>query len=315
MRKKVRILSLLSLRVMASLLPIIRLGYQQDRIFNLVDLQSAVHSQESFTVVAKSAERQWTGVAISDSSEILVNFPKWVEGEQFGDSVAKLVSGEPVPFPNKTWNQFWTNDKRSNPKKPFVSVQAVYVDDSNYLWILDTGNPNFEGIIPGATKLVRVNLSDNSLQVIPVDPRVLITDDEDGRDSSINDIRVDVDEEVAYISDSEQAGLIIVENIYSSQPTFRRVLDDDPSTTAEEINITINGEIWGGNEGSPRVHSDGVALHPSGSYLCYQALTATTVYCAKTKDLRDQKLSDSELGKRVFALGVFGLADGLLFDQ
>ena len=106
MRKKVRILSLLSLGVMASLLPIIRLGYQQDRIFNLVDLQSAVHSQESFTVVAKSAERQWTGVAISDSSEILVNFPKWVEGEQFGDSVAKLVSGEPVPFPNKTWNQF-----------------------------------------------------------------------------------------------------------------------------------------------------------------------------------------------------------------
>ena len=173
---------LFSLGVMASLLFIMTFGCQQGITLNLFDLQSAVDSQENFTVVARSPERQWTGVAISDSSEIFVNFPKWVEGEQFGDSLAKLVSGEPVPFPNQTWNQFWTNGKRIAPSKQFVSVQAVYVDDRNYLWILDTGNPNFEGIIPGATKLVRVDLSDNSLQVIPVDTKVLITDDEDGRD-------------------------------------------------------------------------------------------------------------------------------------
>ncbi|MDJ0843959.1 MAG: L-dopachrome tautomerase-related protein [Crocosphaera sp.] len=315
MPKNQRKSSLKHLGIVAGFSTIMISGCQQGKVDNLFDSQSTVHSAESFTVVARSPERQWTGVAVSDSDEIFVNFPKWVEGEQFGDSVAKLVSGKPISFPNSEWNQFWTPGKRTNPSNQFVSVQAVYVDDRNYLWILDTGNPNFEGLIPGATKLIRVDLSDNSLQVIPVDPRVLITEHEDGRDSYINDIRVDVEQEVAYISDSEQAGLIIVENIYSSQPTFRRVLDDHPSKTAEAINITINGEIWGGNEGSPRVHSDGIALHPSGSYLCYQALTATTTYCAKTKELRDPHKSDSELGERVFALGVFGPADGLLFDD
>jgi sugar lactone lactonase YvrE len=61
------------------------------------------------------------------------------------------------------------------------------------------------------------------------------------------------------------------------------------------------------------VHSDGLALDPSGQFLYYQALSGRTLYRVPTTALRDAKLSAADLGARVEKVGETGAADGILF--
>ena len=63
--------------------------------------------------------RPGDGVAVSQSGRVFVNFPNW--SEHHGISVAEIVDGKLVPFPNEEWNQAGT------PNNHFVCVQSVYV--------------------------------------------------------------------------------------------------------------------------------------------------------------------------------------------
>src|SRR5712691_8624233 len=47
--------------------------------------------------------QQVTGVAVSKSGRIFVNFPDWSDGHTI--SVAEMVNGQPEPFPNEDWNR------------------------------------------------------------------------------------------------------------------------------------------------------------------------------------------------------------------
>lgn len=53
--------------------------------------------QASLGEVARS-KRQWTGVAVSDSGRIFVNYPRW--SDDVPVSVAELKNDKPVPYPD-----------------------------------------------------------------------------------------------------------------------------------------------------------------------------------------------------------------------
>lgn len=261
--------------------------------------------EHRLTEVATS-ERRWTGVTISSGGRLFVNYPRWSDDVPI--SVAEIVDGKPQPYPDAELNSW---EPGGDPARQFICVQSLMADDQGALWILDAANPRFEGVVDGGPKLVRFNLTLNrnvgAYRFQFEDPN----DDLVNENSYLNDVRIDLVDNVAYLTDSGD-GAIIVTDLKTGMS--RRLLDDHPSTQAEEITLTIEGEEWLGSGGEPpRVHSDGIALDPDRRYLYYQALTGRTLYRVPTEALRDESLGEEELGARVETVAETGAADGLMF--
>ena len=243
---------------------------------------------------------KWTGIAVSAENRIFVNYPRWSDNVPV--SVAELVNGKPVPYPNAQWNG-WEAGK--DPATHMVCVQALYVDKRNRLWILDPANPKFKGAIPNGPKLLQVDLStDEVVNIYPLDAQIA------SENSYLNDVRVDTENDFAYITDSRGGALIILD--LKSGKAMRR-LDEHPSTSAEDVVLTIGGTPWMRNGEKIRVHADGIAFDPSGDLLYYQSLTGRTMYRIKASALRQFDLPEASLEAQVEVVGQTGAADGLLF--
>lgn len=252
--------------------------------------------------IARS-ERQWTGVAVSKEGRIFVNYPRWSNSVSFSVGEIKKT-GKIAPFPDENWN---TWDPSLTPKDHFICVQSVYIDKDGFLWILDPANPQFEGVIKNGPKLIKVDLSTNKVvQKIYFDESVAPPD------SYLNDVRIDTKKRYAYLTDSEKGALIVV-NLATEKS--RRLLSQHSSTKSENITLIIEGTEWRLPDGSiPQVHSDGIALDPKAQYLYYQALTGRSLYRIATKWLRNETLSEQQLGGKVEFLSQTGAADGIMFD-
>jgi len=250
--------------------------------------------------VARS-ENQWTGIAVSDEGRIFVNFPRW--SAAVTTSVAELTdAGDLKAYPYREINDWLP---RSDPKEHFVCVQSVYIDHDNYLWVLDPGNPFFNGVIENAPKLVKIDLgTDAVIGKIYFDSTIAPTN------SYLNDVRVDTERNIAYITDSGLGALIVVDLITGKS---RRLLENHHSTKAEDITLTFDGKPWVQPDGSAiKVHSDGIALDGSGEYVYYQALTGRTLYRIATQWLLDESLSESQLADKVEKFAESGAADGII---
>ncbi len=249
-----------------------------------------------------ASTRQWTGISVSKCGRTFVSYPRWSKGLPY--SVAELdASGTPTPFPNREWNT-WTGIE--NPMKRFIAVQSVFVDDENHVWVLDTGNPEFKGVIPNGAKLVEIDLAGPKVvNTILFPPTVAKAD------SYLNDVRVDTKTNTAFITDSGNGALIVV---YLTSKRFRRILDDHPSTHAErDVSITVSGSKWLREGKVPQVHADGIALDVKGGQLYFQALTGKTLYRVATDVLRDPTLDDAAIAEKLTVVAEVGPSDGLLF--
>ncbi|MEM9379308.1 MAG: L-dopachrome tautomerase-related protein [Planctomycetota bacterium] len=250
-------------------------------------------------LVAESP-RQWTGVAASPGGRLFVCFPRWSDDVPI--SVAELVDGQAVPFPDEAWNAWAPGD---DPSRAFCCVQSVHVDGDGRLWILDAGNPGFRGVIDGAPKLLEVDLGRN--EIVGTYPFSDVVRPE----SYLNDVRVDTERGVAFLTDSGRPGLVVLDTVSGRS---RRVLDGHASTTAEDITLTIEGEAWLRDGATPKVHSDGIALTPDRSEIYFQALTGRTLYRVPTRVLRDFTLTDARIEQSVKRVLVGGACDGMAFD-
>src|SRR3982751_272746 len=165
-----------------------------------------------------------TGVSVSASGRVFVNFPKW--GDDVAFTVAEIRDGAAVAFPDERWNDPAGDDDTT----AFVSVQSIVVDPADRLWVLDTGAPMFRKTRPGGPKLVCVDLStDTVVQTIVFTPDVALPT------TYLNDVRFDLRKGaggVAYITDSSDQGpnaLIVVD--LATGAAWRR-LHEHPSTKA-----------------------------------------------------------------------------------
>ncbi|MEL7471780.1 MAG: L-dopachrome tautomerase-related protein [Planctomycetota bacterium] len=242
--------------------------------------------------VAESDAYQWTGVAVADDGRVFVCFPRW-----FGKyNIAVQVihpDGSRKPYPSVDWQVTRPDDDRA---ERFVCVQSVYVDDKNRLWVLDAGAPEFGSIVrPGGAKLVGFDLdTDEHLATILFDRQTL----PDG--SYLNDIRVDTEREIAFITESSIGAILTVDLL---NETVRRSIVRHPSIGEQhEFVPVIDGRplLQAHNAKPVAIKSDGIALSPDRQTLYYQALSSTFLYTASADTVGRR---DSTPAERVASIG------------
>ena len=235
---------------------------------------------------------QFTGIAVSKKGRIFVCFPRWSNHIPF--SVAEIVDEKFLPFPNRSIN---------NPKniESFNSVQSVYIDSSNDLWILETNNPMFKGVKAPGPVLYQVDLETNKRKntfMFPPSTYNMM--------SYFNDVRIDCKRKFAYITDSG-AGAIIVLNLQTGKS--RRVLDSCPPVLAEVTRLETTSGNWQNS-----VAVDGLAISPNRDYIYFSALTGHTLYRIPTKVLRNFKSTDNQIKQAVEKVAHIPATDGMLMD-
>ncbi|TCW79544.1 gluconolaconase [Burkholderia sp. SRS-46] len=253
-----------------------------------------------------------TGVTVSESGRIFVNFPRW--GDDVPFTVGELRHGKVAPYPDAEVNRA---DNR-NPADHFLSVQSVVADGRGRLWVLDTAAPNFSSPVAGGAKLVAIDLKQNRIVKTIVFPGNVMR-----AQTYVNDVRFDFrvgKAGVAYVTDSSltgTGGIIIVD--LDTGSAMRR-LTGDVSTSADPHFVPVfDGEhvMTRDAEGNTRpfsVASDGIALSPDGKTLYYCPLSSRRLYAVSTSMLRDASVSDTQLSAAVQDLGEKGASDGLAAD-
>ena len=252
-------------------------------------------------------DHQVTGVTMSETGRMFVNFPRWTEDAPV--SVAEVMpDGKTKPYPDAEWNA-WRNDKPLDPKTHFICVQSVVADGRGAVWVLDPAAPNTEKEIENGPKLVKIDLASNEVtQTISFDAAVA------PQGSYMNDVRFAPDGSFAYVTDSGNKGAIIVVDLKTGNA--RRLLDHDPSVQPDDsVHVQTDGQDLKRPDGrQPQFASDGIALSPNGDTLFYQALTGNTLYRVATAALRDESLDGAALSAKVQKVAKTDVADGLWMD-
>ena len=257
-----------------------------------------------------------TGVTVSQTGRIFVNFPRWEDKPEF--TVVELRGGREVPFPQPDINRFDPARDAARAADRFVSVQSVVVDPQDRLWIVDTGSVNFDPVIPGGPKLVCVDLrNDRVVKTVRFAPDVVLPT------TYLNDIRFDLRkgrEGTAYITDSSDKGPNAIIVVDLATGTSRRRLNAHPSTTAEpDFRAFPEGmDMRSRRPGAPpqniRVGADGIAISADGARLYYCPLASRKLYSVSCDALLDATLSDAQVAATVRDEGEKPASDGLESD-
>jgi sugar lactone lactonase YvrE len=261
-----------------------------------------------------------TGVTVSHTGRIFVNFPKWGDDVKF--TVAEILkNGEQmIPYPNEQINKTNPEEQAST----LVSVQSVVVDPLDRLWILDTGSPLFKPTEYGGPKLVCVDLdTDRIIKKVLFPQSVALPT------TYLNDIRFDLrrgNGGMAFITDSSQQGPngIIVVDLGTGE-SWRR-LNNHPSTRPEEMKTflpLLEGKPFleyqqkdGSAKQGAGMGADGIAISSDGSRLYYCPLGSRRLYSVSTDAFANRDVMDADVAATVIDHGdKGGAADGLESDS
>jgi sugar lactone lactonase YvrE len=254
-----------------------------------------------------------TGVAVSKSGRLFVNYPRWGDPIEF--TVAEVVKGKETPYPNLEMQQI----EKQKDADTIISVQSVVIDGKDRLWLLDTGSINMGPVKPGGPKLICVDLQSN--QIIK---KIIFPDDVALKTTYLNDVRFDLDrgaEGFAYITDSSSDGangIIVVE--LGSGKSWRR-LNDHPSTKATENFVPrVEGDFFMQREANQpakplKMGSDGIAIDLKQDMLYYCPLAGRDLFKIPLDALSDPSMTDDKVAERIQKMPKRDFAsDGLICD-
>lgn len=254
-----------------------------------------------------------TGVAVSTSGRVFINYPRWGDRVEF--TVAEVVNGRPVAFPNADLN---SQGKVNTQHNRIVSAQSVVIDPTGMnLWIVDTGSLRPEPISYGGPKLIKVDLRTNQ-----VAKKILIDQKSLDPETYLNDVRFLMPGDSpghAFITDSSAKGGIIVVDLESGK-SWRR-LGDTPFTRSDPGFVpVVEAQVLmlRGKEKAPQrfnVGSDGLAVSADGKKLYFRSLTSRHLYSVPTAALINRNTDEETIQKLVVDHGqVAGASDGLEAD-
>jgi sugar lactone lactonase YvrE len=245
------------------------------------------------------------GIGVSAKGRVFATAPSSDVRSRFSMVEVDPKTGVVTPYPDAAWNNF---SEQGDSRSEWISVQALWVDKSDHLWALDSSLPKVdqERLPP---KLVEFDLSAN---------RVMRQYDFKGVVSakdSLNDVRIDTAHDYAYLTNAGNKGSLVVLDLRTGKA--RQVLAGDRSTFADPSqHLMIGNEAALRPDGSAvAVQADGIALSPDARWLHYRPLTDHNYWRVPTAALRDLKLSDAELAKKVEYLGNSVLSGGLIMDS
>jgi sugar lactone lactonase YvrE len=257
------------------------------------------------TVKAFEDDFRLVGIGVSAEGRVFATAPASQARSTYSMVEVNPKTGELTPYPDAGWNKF---DEQGKGSSEWISVQALWVDGKDRLWALDSSLPKVdqERLAP---KLVEFDLSTN---------RIIRQYDFNGvvsQKDSLNDVRVDVAHNFAYLTNAGNKGSLVVLDLKTGKA--RQVLVADRSTFADpKQHLMIGKEIALRPDGSVvAIHADGIALSPDSQWLYYRPLTDHNYWRVPTAALRDEKLSDAELAKKVEYLGSSVLSGGLIMDK
>lgn len=256
--------------------------------------------QPQLELVFEDPQYQLTGVAISGTGRLFVTYPLW-EGAHRYSLVEILPGNKKQPYPDEAMNQ-WKEGE--DGKEKWVCVQAVYIDDHDAMWVVDPASPQMKQVYRNCHKLVQISLETNSVE------RIYYFESAAGDKSYINDVRVDREAGFAYLTNSGEGGILVVE---LETGTIRQVLQDHPSVLTDPDFTFVMEDKELIKEGKPaKIHSDGIALTPDGKWLYYKPLTDNKLYRIRTGFLQDEALTSGEISQWVEDLGAFTTTDGMI---
>ncbi|MDR6182498.1 L-dopachrome tautomerase-related protein [Asaia bogorensis] len=245
------------------------------------------------------------GVGVSHSGIVYASAPATMK--RYSASVVRVdpATGALQPFPDPGWNRF---DPHPVDKEVWVSVPALWVDDRNHLWVLDSSLPSVDQkTLP--PKLAEFDAETGQLyQIYHFGPDITPAD-------SLNDVRVDTRTRTAYITNEWGRGGLVVMDLDTG--AYRLVLANTRSGIADpKQHLHIYGELARKKGNTlPVTQDDGIALSPDRKWLYYRPLTDHHYWRISTSDLRNAKLTDAELDKRVEYLGQSVMSGGIEMDS
>lgn len=231
-------------------------------------------------------------VAVSKSGRVF--FTVHPEARPKGNKLLEIVDGAAVPYPGQ----------RQQPSL-FDTVLGVAIDRQDKLWTIDHGNHG--------TRDARLLAFDLDTGEVVHDHRLPAEIAPAG--SFLQDLQISADGRTIIIADASfwrKHPAIIVYDVESA--TARRVLESHPSVSAEKFVIAHGDKAmrFFGGLVALRGGVDGIALGPE--WLYYGALSGSTLYRVRLRDLRDTKLPAAQLERRVEAYSTKPLSDGLSID-
>lgn len=254
-----------------------------------------------------------SGVTVTPSGRTFLCFPRWLDVVPF--TVGELLEdGSVVPYPDADRNRLDLCD----PVHHFFSVQSVYATADDTLWVLDTGRPYFAPAVPGAAKLVEIDLERGVLRRVYVVPYGIAR-----ASTYLNDLRFARGygaRGAAFITDSATLGpsALIVIDLATGRKLRRlnghRTVDPDPDVRPMIEHEELVLRLPFGLTFPYRNGVDGIALSPDERTLYYCPLTSRRLYSIDAASLADPFTSDDEAASTIVDLGQKAVSDGLACD-
>ena len=267
---------------------------------------TAAPANSPLQVVAEFNDPQMVGVAVTPSGQVFACFPRWDWNPSY--PIAKVGPGNALtPYPDASWCM-WNDSVKSEPLKHWICPQSVFADKSGMVWVLDPASPGLKYTVPGGPKLVKTDPKTGQVVLTIPFPESVAP-----RKSYLNDVRIDLQNNYAYITESGLGALVVVD---LKTLKSRRLLGTHPSTKAVKgLVVKAEGHPMIDLQGKPaQFNADGIALSTDNAYLYYCPLTGHTLYRIKTAALRDATLTETQLGQQVETVGEIPGTDGLEID-
>ncbi|GAB3882135.1 L-dopachrome tautomerase-related protein [Spirosoma agri] len=269
-------------------------------------MSSLTHAQPALSpkleTVAEFGKHQPIGVGVSKENRIFVTFPKNPDNYDYG--LAEIVNGQRRPYPNEEWNK-WDS---LNPQNRFINVQALFVDQTNALWVLDPSNPAEQPPLIQGIKLMKINLATNQVE------KIYRFEDLPREKTALNDVRVDTRRQVAYLSDPGRATIVVLD---LNTGKSRSLLEGDKSTKADpDFHLKIDGKEVRDNKGKYfSSNVNGIALTDDFKYFYFRPITQTKLFRIETQYLNDPKLTPAEVAAHVEIMAETGVSHGMYSDK
>lgn len=255
------------------------------------------------------------GAKVDRKGTIYVSTARW-GGKEIPATLSKLVKKggqwKLQPFPSKALNDV------DNPKG-LKAVLGFEIDRNDVMWILDQGHVAGAPSAPGDEKLIGWDLKTNKEIA-----RYEFSDaDSDKKCSFLNDVAVDNDAGVVYISDSgifcsPLKGGLIVYDIKARKA--KRVLSAPEFVNDEAYTFQIHGrDVLKAKDGKPngmKTGADGIALSGDKKTLYWTNLTGNRLLSLPTALIRDFSKSEDEVKKAVSVVATLpSNTDGITADR
>ena len=244
------------------------------------------------------------GIGVSKTGRVFATAPTAHARGGLSMVEVDVATGKLTPYPDAAWN---TARPAPADSTEWGAVQALWDDSGDHLWALDTGIPTPGDVI--APKLVEFDLTTNK----PI--RTYTFADSIGPKDSLNDVRVDVARQTAYLTNAGAQGGIVVLDLRSGHSKLR--LSGDRSAVDDPTQRLMIGEQEALKPDGSRVivQTDGIALSPDTNYLYYRALTDHHYWRIATAALRNGAMDAAALSRQVQYLGEAAVSGGLIMDR